>query len=590
SIATGVLIIMILTIDVHFEQGDLVNYIICLAAGGLWYMALSLAVSQFRPYRIAQHTLGECVMKVGEYLKLKSGFYTTSQEPDEIYKKLVDQQIIVHEQQDLVREVLFKNRMITKNPSNTARLLVLIFSDLNDIFEQSMATHYDYKAIRSLFGDTAVLNHLHKIIFNIGTELENMGVEINANEKPVALVDFRPQLEALKLEIDQVENNLVLMKILINLRNIISRIQTIYSYFKEKKLETAISSEKDLGRFVSHQNFDLKLFLENLTFDSAIFRHSIRVAIVCVVGYLISKIISGSHSYWILLTILVILKPAFSLSKERNYQRLIGTFIGGLAGALIIYYVHDETARFIFLLIFMVGAYSFQRLNYVVSVLFMTPFILIMFSFIGMGDLNLVKERIIDTFIGSFIALIASYFIFPSWEYPQLKNYMRNLLIANYNYLADAADGLTGKGFNITEYKLIRKELNLSSANMASALQRMLSEPKSKQKNVKEVQKFIVLSHTLSSYIATLIATLNRGENKQVNPVHIKIIRKALFQLSEAIKLLKSQEDKFQESEIKIPETAIKVIEDTVDSKLITEQLEFVNTVAGDLLKISEKI
>jgi uncharacterized membrane protein YccC len=305
-----------------------------------------------------------------------------------------------------------------------------------------------------------------------------------------------------------------------------------------------------------------------------------------VIGYLLSKLTAGAHSYWILLTILVILKPAYSLSKKRNYERLIGTFIGGLAGALVLYFVKDETARFLFLLIFMIGTYSFQRLNYVVSVLFMTPFILIMFSFIGFGNLNIVRERIIDTFIGSFIALMASSFIFPSWEYPQLKGYMRRLLLANYNYLHDTAEGLTGKGFDITEYKLIRKELYLSSANMASALQRMLSEPKNKQRNVREVNKFIVLNHMLSSYIATLVATLRRGENRQVNPVHIKLIRKALYQLYEAITILKYDNDEIEVPEIRVPEPSIMIIEDTVDNKLIAEQLGFVNKVAGDLLKI----
>ncbi|MEJ6978917.1 FUSC family membrane protein [Pedobacter sp. P351] len=591
SISTAVLIIMILTIDRSFNIYSLLEYVGFLAAGGIWYMTLSLMVSQIRPYRIAQHTLGECAIRVGEYLRLKAEFYNLNQDTDENYKKLIDQQIIVHQQQDTVREVLFKDKMITKNQTNTARLLILIFSDLNDLFEHSMATHYDYQTIRSVYGSSGVLKGFYSIIHNLGNELENLGIDINANERPRPLYDFQPQLEQLKASIDKVDNNLVLKKILVNMRNIINRIQNIYSYFKDKKLDAvAMNSEKDLGRFISHQSLDIKLFIENLTFSSSIFRHSIRVAIVCIIGYLISKISTGAHSYWILLTILVILKPAFSLTKQRNYERLIGTFVGGLAGALIIHFVKDEAARFAFLLLFMIGAYSFQRLNYVVSVLFMTPFILIMFSFIGMGDLSLVRERIIDTFIGSFIALIASYFIFPSWEYPQLKNHMHKLLLANYNYLQDVAEGLTGKGFNITEYKLIRKELYLSSANMASALQRMLSEPKNKQKNVREVNKFIVLNHMLSSYIATLVATIRHEENRQVNPLHIRIIRKALYQLYEAISILNEGVEETEAAEIRVSEPFIKIIEDNIDSKLIAEQLEFINKVSGDLLRICEKI
>lgn len=587
AIGTGVLIVMIVNIDRDFTTGSLLEYTGFLLAGGIWYMALSLAVSQFRPYRIAQHTLGECIEKISEYLQLKADFYDTDSDFDETYKKLIDQQIIVHQQQDSVREILFKNRLLTKDPTNTARLLILVFLDVIDLFEQTMATHYDYRSIRSSYGHTGVLKEFHKVLVNIARQLEDLGYDINANERPRLRQDFQPQLEHLKTSIDQVENNFVLKKILINVRNIVNRINTIYSYFSHNKLDTVrISNEKDLGRFVSSQILDPKQFIENISFKSGIFRHSLRVAIVAVTGYLVSKMLPlGHHSYWILLTILVLLKPGFSLTKRRNYERLVGTLIGGIAGALIVYYVHDHTIRLIFLLIFMLGAYSFQRLNYVVSVLFMTPYILLMFSFIGFGDISLAKERILDTFIGSFIAFIASYFLFPSWEYPQLKSLMRKQLIANYHYLLKVAEGLAGKSLNMTEYKLVRKELYVSSANLASAYQRMLTEPKSKQKYVRETSKFIVLNHMLSSYIATLISTVRYDEARHTQPNHIRAVRKALYQICEAITILKTGEDNdFKEADLHIPDASAKLPENT-DSKLIAEQLDFVNKTAGDLLK-----
>ncbi|WP_256012512.1 FUSC family protein [Desertivirga xinjiangensis] len=594
SIGTGVLIIMVLTIDRHFSILELLQYAGLLLIGGVWYVGLSVAISQFQPYRMAQQSLGECIGKVSSYLKLKANFYDPQVNIDSNYKKLIDQQIIVHQQQDVVREILFKTRMITKEPTNTARLLILLFSDIVDLFEQSMATHYDYKEIHSSFKGLSVLREFQVIIQNIADELENIGQDVTANERPRPLHNFQPQLEQLKYHIDMVDNNLVLKKILINVRNIINRIHNIYSYFNQTKLEPrTIGTEKDLGRFVSHQTIDLKLFRDNLGFDSSVFRHSVRVAIVCVIGYLVGQFTTGSHSYWILLTILVILKPAFSLTKERNYQRLIGTFIGGLAGALIIHFVDDHNLRFAFLLVFMILAYSFQRLNYVVSVLFLTPFILIMLSFIGFGSLSIVRERIIDTFIGSFIALLASNFIFPAWEYRNLKSHMKKLLIANYNYLAEAAKMLAGKGPDLTEYKLARKEVYVHSANMASALQRMLSEPKSKQKDVKEVNKFIVLNHTLSSYIATLISSVKHGETNQETLItlqHIKNLRKSLYLLCEGISGLSADEaEKFKEADLRFLELTVSN-EESVDTKLISEQLEFIHTVSGDLLKIVQKM
>lgn len=305
---------------------------------------------------------------------------------------------------------------------------------------------------------------------------------------------------------------------------------------------------------------------------------------MCFIGYLVSKLFPfGHHSYWILLTILVILKPAFSLTKQRNIQRLIGTLCGGVAGALILIFVQDELTLFILLLVFMVGTFSFQRLNYIVSVLFMTPYILILFSFLGENTLTIAQERIVDTFIGSFIALTASFMILPNWEYHHLRNFMREALIANYHYLLKVADELAEKPFDITLYKLARRDVYVSSANLGSAFQRMQSEPKSKQQNTKEIHSFVVLNHMLSSYIATLITNLQHAEKPATNESHIKLIRKSLFSLTEIIKKMGAKE--FGEKEIRFP--VFPDIESvSKDQFLLYEQLDSINKLIIDIQKV----
>jgi uncharacterized membrane protein YccC len=93
----------------------------------------------------------------------------------------------------------------------------------------------------------------------------------------------------------------------------------------------------------------------------------------------------------------------------------------------------------------MIGTYSFQRLNYVVSVIFMTPFVLILFKFLGVGLLNVAQERILDTAIGSSIAFIASYLIFPTWEFEMIEETLRDVVIANINYLITIAESIIGQ-------------------------------------------------------------------------------------------------------------------------------------------------
>lgn len=595
SIGISALLIMVLTVDRSLDRTSLWEYSFSVLGGGLWYMALSLSITQIRPYRLAQQELGASIKEVASYLRIKGAFYRPDTDPDKNYRKLIDQQIIVHNHQDIVRELLFKTRIIVKESTKIGRLLVLVFIDLMDLFEQTMATHYDYKTIQVTFGKTKAFRSLHKLILKLADELENLSLYIISNEAPVKLHDFNIDLEKAKVHIDNAErelgvSTLVLKKILVNIRNISNRIDKIYGYFN-KDQETVISrTNVDHSRFVSHQGVDLKLFWNNLNFESTIFRYAVRLSVVCLGGYLIAKALPfAHHSYWILLTILVILKPGFSLTKERNMQRLVGTLIGGIAGAGIVYFIKDQTVLFILLLFFMIAAFSFQRLNYIISVLFMTPYVLILFNFLGVGGINVAQERIIDTLIGCSIAFSASYFVFPSWEYPQLKKYMREILIANYKYLLVAANGLMAKPTDVTSYKLARKEVYVSSANLGSAFQRMLAEPKSKQKNSKSVHKFVVLNHTLSSYIATVASAWQVNERRLKSAEDLKLARRSLFSLADAIKKIGNDLPLFIETDISVPENMEEQVKNH-DSKLLTEQLELIYKLTSDIQKVTEKL
>jgi len=335
----------------------------------------------------------------------------------------------------------------------------------------------------------------------------------------------------------------------------------------------------------------LKLFRDNLNLNSVIFKHALRVSTVCLFGYVVTKLAPyGHHSYWVLLTILVILKPAFSLTKQRNYQRIIGTIVGGMVGILFLHFVTDKTAQFFFLLFCMVGTYSFQRMNYVVSVLFMTPFVLTLFNFLGGGQFNILQERIIDTLIGSTIAFLASYFIFPSWESEQLNKFLKEMLDANLNYLKQLSDILAGKKIQMEDYKLARKQVYVSSANLSAAFQRMVSEPKNKQKKSKEVNKFVVLNHILSSFIATAASNLLYAR-QQVYAVELqRPIKRSCSNLTEATRKI----DLASAGKLPVLTTEEKeifpILPSTIDEELLKTQLEFIQKISTDIRKITETI
>ena len=198
AVGTGALLMMIFMIEKALPAGQVLTYSCSVTAGGIWYMVFSLFFFSIRPYRAAQQALGESIIDVVKFLRIKADFYLPDTDIDENYRKLVSQQIQVSQHQDAVRELLFKSRVMVKESTNASRVLVLTFIDLVDLFEQIMATHYDYAQIREKFGNTGVLNEIARVLQHMAHELENIGYAVLSNRRYNHSHDFNAELEHLK--------------------------------------------------------------------------------------------------------------------------------------------------------------------------------------------------------------------------------------------------------------------------------------------------------------------------------------------------------------------------------------------------------
>lgn len=599
SIGTCALLIMIFMIEKRMEPQQVFPSSLLILAGGIWYSLFSLLFFRIRPYRAAQQALGECIIEVAQYLRLKANFYAEKTNIDENYKSLVSQQIAVSQHQDAVRELLFKTRSIVKESTHTGRMLILTFVDLIDLFDQITYTHYDYDNLRKTYSQTGILAEISVLIHKMADELELVGLDVQSHKKHYRSINYKPEFEQLKEKIDQIstadqeKSTLFLKKILVNIRNINQRLMDMGSYTQDSpQVSQAAKSNLEFSRFVTHQDYSPRLFLENFSFKSASFKHALRVAVVCGIGFILAKTVAtGHHSYWILLTIIVILKPGFSLTKQRNSQRLIGTVVGGLIGFLVLFFIPDKTVQFLIMMILMLFTYSFLRLNYVISVIFMTPYVLIVFSFLGVDFIHTVEERLLDTFIGSALAFSSAFVLFPNWESDQLNQSLSKVIISNQNYLKTIMARLNSGLVDTVEYKLARKDVYVESGNLSAAFERMISEPKSKQKHTPEIHKFVVLNHMLSSAIAAIAANLP-DKNSISLPAQLKIAHRAQIVLKETVKKLGPlTEDMLGKTTSTENEaTANFVDEQHADVLFLEDQLQFILKISNDIAKTTDTI
>ncbi|WP_432711113.1 FUSC family membrane protein [Pedobacter sp.] len=600
AVGTAALIVIVLSIDDVRPWQDVVLHAVLVLIGGTWYTILSYSMYRLRPYRPAQQALSESIGEVSTFLRAKAKFYQENIDYDKNYADLLQLQVHVHEKQDAVRDVLFKTRKIVRDSTPEGRFLLVVFVDMVDLFEQIMSTYYNYRRLHEQFDQTGILQNYENVINKIADELDNLALALKTGSTPLLPKQLIAEVASLKSKINALEADsgnknhntlgfLALKNIDVNIENILSRVITINGYFDKKEKKNFETRNIETDKFTTHQSIDVKLLLENLTFKSSIFRHSLRVAIVMFIGFLVSKSLPFSHSYWILLTILVISKPGFSLTKQRNYERIIGTVVGGLIGVGVLNYVHDKDTLFVILLICMIGCYSFQRLNYVVSVLFMTPYVLILFNFLGMGGLAMASERVVDTLIGCGIALLASYSLFPNWEYEKLKEAMIATLAANVKYFEKVTQFYFEKIDTLTDYKLARKEVYVTSSNLASMFQRMFSEPKSKQVLMTELHQFTALNHLLSSYIATL-SLYHKEHGMLVENFHEfkPVINNTVYLINLANENLIKH--KGENSNVPLIRLKPDEIEQHGDREMIVELLTLIQKVAYDIYKLTERM
>lgn len=514
SIGVNALLVMVLNIDRRHTAAESLVTATYVLAGGLWYTVLSLLLYSFRPYKLVQQAIGDCIQATAGFLRIKAAFYSRDTDYDEDYRQLLQSQVEIHEKQDLVRELLFKTRNIIRESTHIGRVLMMIFLDSIDLFERIMTSQQDYRMLHRAFDDTEFMQDCRRLILHLASELDEVGIAIMSG-KPSAgsgglssrIVELRGRLreyrDAHRDAADAVES---MNNILDSIEDLALRLHTLHVYTTyDRKLSRNIRAEVDVEEFVASTEVNRKLVFDNLNFKSDIFRHALRVSISTIAGYIISGFLPFGHGYWILLTIIVIMKPVYSLTKRRNYQRLIGTLAGAFIGLLLLYFIKDLHVLFVLMIVFMIGTYVFIRTNYLIAVIMMTPYVLLLFHLLYPSDFRtILSDRVIDTIIGSAISFVASLLIVPSWEHERIADFMIAALQANIDYFKDAAGAFLGKPVTVHQFKLSRKNAFVALANLSDALSRMLSEPRRKQKSVAEIHQFVVANHMLTSHIATL--------------------------------------------------------------------------------------
>ncbi|SAL11706.1 membrane protein [Caballeronia sordidicola] len=484
QISFATLFMMIVTLEDHFTPMQALINASWILVGGLWYTYWATLVSRWLVYRIERQALAESVFSCAEYLLARADFYDLDANIDECYRKLIEKQILAVERQDAARDIVLRNLPKLRSGKLDPRRAMLfnLFINVVDLHEMFVGAHTDYPLVRNTFGGADILIFYRDLMRKSALDLEDIGLAVLQNRPARPKINVKAELRAIEYELDQMRKHEVPQKnpeaysaVSSAFRRLWSATRLIDKMRRHTRhdpgiTETEIRVDPKLSRFVSSRRVPFMQIFSNLTMSSPSFRHALRVTIAVGIGFWIGRLLPLTNAYWIVMTTVIILKPGYSLTKQRNAQRIVGTAIGCTACVGLIFAVKDPHVLLVAMFACMVMSYSLLLFNYTASVVFTSAYVLLMLHLLAPGGMRLIGERAIDTAVGCAIAIAASH-LFPYWEYRLMGKQVHDMIGAMRNYL-EASWWWTGKPAAQAELKSAANGANaplFADANAATA-------------------------------------------------------------------------------------------------------------------------
>ena len=523
------IIIALSTLNVYQEPAVIFHHTSLLLAGGIWYCFFAIFISLIAtPYQLKK-TVGMCMEQTKNYLRQRAKLFDESEEMGSGLLALYERQTELTYIQNDLRDFLFQRISLLRKPASHERRMLHIFVELLEIMEAALATPIDYLRWRKWLVQYPELRRVPEISGLLIEEMEELHRQL-FNERRKA-PSYIPQLKEYIRQAFVMIKNLgresapqedqklaytralrIIMYQEIQLKKLID-----VQWILDNKLEKVATyvDETALHKFANAPELSWTAIKDNFNLRSSQFRFALRTTVTALAGYFLGILLGFQNPYWVLLTILVILKPGYGVSRQRLIHRIIGTVVGAVvAYGLYSLQPSDNISLLIFAAAFFL-AFNFVLHVYAVSSLFFTIYVIFLYSFLHREVPSSVLFRVVDTTLGAALCWVALHYLLPSWEYSNFPYYFRKSLAANRALYQHILNALEKGVFEITAYRLARKRVYLDMANVVSSFQRLKSEPLRKQKYAAEYGNLLLLNAAVLSVISSLgIYTSSRPRKK----------------------------------------------------------------------------
>lgn len=492
------------------------------ALGAFGYIVYATLAWSLLNARLRVQMLADTLLAVAALARTQARQFTPA--PDDgqdnpLVGQLLRNLAALTDQLQAARDILLESPQTARRQQLAAMLMQIL-----ETRDHLVACELDLDALKTQPEQMQVLQALRSELEAMASQLELLADDLLLGRQPAPFVDdrMRPQLPP-PSDDDGDEPAGPAPDILA--RGLINRMGYIHEEVRRLTALARGDIAPDLAlvratwqMFISPTHWSWQPFTGLWRWDAPPLRHAIRAALAIAAGQIISMALPwGTHDYWILLTITVVLRGSLAQTLERRNARVAGTLLGCLlVGGLLA--LHAPLA--LLLAIITVGqgvAHAFAVRRYLVTVVAATVMALLQAHLLHSGASPAFEllERVSDTLIGVALAWAFSY-VLPSWERGQIPALVARTLAAQARHAREALGlGQLQAVDNQTElgWRLARREAHDSLSALVQATQRSLSEPRAVRPPLEPLGRLLAHSYQLLGQLTAVktMLLLRRG-------------------------------------------------------------------------------
>lgn len=593
TIAFGALLIAIYTmlgvsLYQHWYQQP-----IMLIAGAVWYNVLTLTGHLIFPIRPLQDNLARSYDRLAHYLELKSRLFDPDIEQDSqspLYELAIANSQLVATLNQTKASLLTRLRG-DRGQRSTRRTLQYYFV-AQDIHERASSSHVQYQPLRDAFRYSDIMFRFQRLLSMQSQACRQLSQSILLTTPyqhdphfERAFTHIEAALERIQTGGTDKEQLKALGFLLNNLRAIDAQLATIESEQQLAMPQGSTETELADDRLLGFSDIWLRL-TRNLTPESALFRHALRMSLVLCTGYTFIQLTGLQHGYWILLTSLFVCQPNYNATRHRLTLRVIGTLVGVAIGLPILLLVPSIEGQLILIVITGVLFFAFRNIQYAHATMFITLLVLLCFNLLGEG-FDVALPRILDTLVGCAIAWAAVSFIWPDWKFRNLPIVLGRAINANCRYLDAILEQYHQGRDNRLAYRIARRDAYNRDAELASVVSNLSTEPHTTGEMRETAFRLLCLNHTFTSYISALGA----HREKLTDTAILALLDDAVCYVDDALHHPRADEARVQTALSELM-TRIHIAEPGTESKapLVLQQVGLMLSLLPEICRLQQQV